>query len=113
MQFLYTIHEDEDFTPWGDPEIVAEATSKIVKGEWTPYVVTVYANGPVPSSAELTGCVVPTTITGQFIESVQIQDAHLREVAEDLARQIEDGYLDKLTAARDAINAVIAQMGGV
>lgn len=112
MQFTYTITEDDDFTPWGDPEIITEQKQKIAAGEWAAYVVTAHADGPVKATAELTGCVVPATYTGRFIDRAQIKDDHLRGVAEELAGQIEATYLDRLITKRDKIDAMIRQMSG-
>lgn len=112
MQFTYRIEIDDDYTSWGDPEVVAEETRKIADHEWAPYVVTVRAAGPIDASQELTGCVVPFTDTGNYHDVDAIQDPHLRSTAAELATKIEAGYLDKLTAKRDEINAMIQQMGG-
>lgn len=113
MQFTYTIEIDDDFTPWGEPEIIAEETEKINNHEWAPYIVTVRIAGPVVSHEAIHGCVVPLTSTGTYHDVAAIEDPHLRETAQELADTIEAGYLDKLTAKRDEINAMIQQMGGV
>lgn len=113
MQFTYTVSIDDDHTPWGSPEIIAEETQKINDMEWAPYVVTVRAAGPVEASEAVHGCVVPLADTGTYHDVDAIQDDHLREIAEDLAQRIESGYLDLLTVKRDEINAMIQQMGGV
>jgi len=113
MQFTYTISEDDDFTPWGDPHIIEEETRDIAAGRSQAYVVTVRVAGPVEMEGELTGCVVPVTDTGTYHDLDAIQDDHLRDCAKQLADNIADSYLDVLTAKRDEINAMIQQMGGV
>lgn len=46
LQFVCTVSEDDDHTPWGEPEVIAEETRKIERGVWAPYVVTVRVAGP-------------------------------------------------------------------
>lgn len=85
---------DEDFTPWGEPEIIAEETEKIGAGEWTAYGVIAFedcdqAHGircPHATALDsLWGCVVDTgTYEGTYDSPAEIQDAHLRGVAADL-----------------------------
>jgi hypothetical protein len=112
MQFTYTIAIDDDYTPWGEPEIVAETTEKINKHEWAPYVVTVRAVGPIESEAELTGCVVPLADTGTFNDLAAITDLHLWEVAKQLADGIKRDCLEELYEKRNEITAMIRDMGG-
>lgn len=112
MQFTYTIEIDDDYTPWGEPEIIAAVTADIASGLSAPYVVTVRAVGPIDAAQECTGCVVETTDTGTFESLAAIKDDHLRETARDLAAIIEGEYVDLLFAKRDEINAMIQQMGG-
>lgn len=110
MQFTYTIAYDDDYIPWGEPEIIAEETEKINNKEWAAYSVTVRAAGPIDAEEALYGCVVPLTDTGAYHDVAAIQDAHLREVAEGLAAHIQSGYRDALIAKRDEIAAMISRL---
>jgi hypothetical protein len=110
MQFTYTVQYDDDYQPWGDPEVIAGETAKINAGEWAAYVVTVRAAGPVDAEESLHGCVVALTDTGLYHDVAAIQDAHLREVAAEMARRIASGYLSLLTVKRDEINAMIERV---
>lgn len=112
MQFIYTIEYDDDHTPWGEPEIVAEETEKINNHEWAAYVVTVRAAGPIEAEESIGGCVVPLTDTGVYHDLDAITDAHLKGNAKQLADSIEADYLDALIAKRAEIDAMIIQMGG-
>lgn len=110
MQFTYTVQYDNDHTPGGEPEIVAEETRKIAAHEWAAYVVIVRAAGPIDAEEAVHGCVVPLVDTGTYHDVAAIQDDHLREIAEDLAARIESGYLKQLIAKRDEINAMITRL---
>jgi hypothetical protein len=112
LQFTYTITYDEDHTPWGEPEIVAEETEKIANHEWGAYGVIVRVAGPVEDEESLWGCVVSLTDTGTYHELDAIKDEYLRDVAKNLAAEIESTYLDKLYDKRSEIEAMILQMGG-
>lgn len=110
MHFTYTISIDDDYTPWGEPEIIEEETQKINDMEWAPYVVTVHAAGPIDASEALHGCVVSLTDTGTYHDVAAIEDLHLQEVAEEVARQIESVYLGELISKRDEIDAMIKKL---
>lgn len=114
MQFTYTIGEYVDYIPFGEPEIIAEETLKIAKGEWMAVIVTAHVVGPLEMSSPGIGTVVESGPRGWFDSLDGIKDAHLRELAEDQQADIDqDVYLRALTAKRDELNAFIEQMGGV
>lgn len=107
MQFTYQVSIDDDHTPWGSPEKIAEETQKINDGVWEAYVVTVRATGPVESEASVTGVVVPRTDTGYYRDLSAISDAHLRRTAQGLAEEVASTYRSKLTEKRDEIDAML------
>lgn len=114
MQFTYTVEEDTDYQPFGEPEIIAEETLKIANGEWMAVFVTAHVVGPLKMSSGGIGTVVESGPTGRFDSLDKITDAHLRELAEEQQAEIDqDAYLLALTAKRDELNAFIQQMGGV
>ncbi|MFJ4739130.1 hypothetical protein [Streptomyces sp. NPDC088775] len=105
-----TVEYDDDHTPWGEPEIIEEETRQINALNWAAYSVIVRAVGPVEREESLHGCVVGLTEIGTYEDATAIPDAHLREVAEDLAARIRDSYLSDLVQARDEINALISRL---
>ncbi|PNE43389.1 hypothetical protein [Streptomyces noursei] len=110
MQLRIKIVLDDCFEPFGDPEVIAEETQRINAEIWAPYGVIVEAVGPVEREESVWGCVVPVTDSGAYRDLAAIQDDHLRDVATDLMKQIEESYLDDLKSKRDEIDALIKQM---
>lgn len=111
MDFTFTVQYDPDYTPWGEPEIVAEETEKINNHEWVPVILTTSVVGPVESTASI-GSVVELCEQGTYDSVDKIPDAHLRELAREHVQEIESDYLLLLARKRDEINALIQQMGG-
>lgn len=113
MRFTFTVERDRDYKPWGmAEEDIRHEAGRILQGIWTPYTLTVRAVGPVDSEQSVTGIVVETISPGSYLSLDDIPDTHLRYTAEYTANEIESGYVEKLTAKRDEINAFIEQMGG-
>ncbi|MFD9815187.1 hypothetical protein [Streptomyces sp. NPDC059080] len=105
-----TVQYDDNYQPWGEPEILAEETEKINNHDWAAYEVIARSLGPVEIEHSLCGCVVALTDTGTYKDAAEIPDAHLREVAQDLVGAIQDEYLEKLRATRAEIDLLIQRI---
>ncbi|NIY68097.1 hypothetical protein SMALB_6179 [Streptomyces malaysiensis] len=107
-----TVEYDDDYEPWGEPEIVAWEFEQINSHNYAAYTVTVRADGPVQAEESRDAGLVKLTDVGTYKDAAEIPDEHLREIATDLVGQVRDGYLADLKRTRDEINQFILQLEG-
>ncbi|MET9360442.1 hypothetical protein ABZX93_05990 [Streptomyces sp. NPDC006632] len=105
-----TVEYDDDYQPWGEPEIVAWEYEQINAHNYAAYIVTVRAVGPVQSEDSRGAGLVALTEVGTYEDAAAIPDAHLREVAQDLVDSIRNNYLSELRETRDQISVLISQL---